>query len=288
VRIISNSEVTAYNECKRRHWYQYQQELQPRTYGMALTRGIIGHAALEIFYREIVEGASVDYAKKGALDVIDKAMRKSIELNPGDFDRIKMLTELSQLIEAYCEVYRTDEFQVIAVEQVYTAPVVEGIKYGMKLDLLVEMIKGPYRGDLVIYDHKFIYNFKSEEEWSIDGQLPKYIRTVNASGHYVTKGVFNQIRYRSLKSPNPDDIFRRQWMKPSADAKEGIWQEQIDASVEIANNPAAPRRTLSPLVCKNCYFLEPCRTELNGGDITTMVKVHYEPLVDRYLDWTGD
>jgi hypothetical protein len=77
-------------------------------------------------------------------------------------------------------------------------------------------------------------------------------------------------------------------MKPTKAAKDQIWKEQVEASIEIVDNPAPPRRTLSPLVCKNCYFLKICRTELNGESIETMAKVDYQPLVDRYMDWSGD
>lgn len=288
-RIISNSEVTAYNECSRRHWYQYQQELQPRSYGIALTRGIVGHQVLEQYYKVIQEGFSVDDAKYFALGYLERLLTAHAEKAPFDYDKLTMLSQLHALIDAYIEFYRVEEFRVISVEKTYIAPVDPSFSYGMKLDLLVEMIKGIYRGEIIVLDHKFIYNFKSDEELTIDGQLPKYIRTVaEAEGILITRGIFNQIRYRELKNPNPEMIFRRSWIKPSKKAKDRIWTEQIDASDEIVNNPRPPRRTLSPLVCKNCYFLQICRADLNDADTETMRKVDYMPLVDRYMDWAGD
>lgn len=287
-RIISNSEVTAYNECARRHWYQYQEGLQPRSYGLALTRGIIGHEALERYYLTIMNGGSVEDAKHGMFVWYDNYVTEFISYNPTEFDKIMMLSQLRQLLERYVEFYRNDDFNVLAVEHVYTAPVDDFISYGMKLDVLIELTSGLYRGELAIFDHKFLYNFKSDEELSIDGQLPKYIRTVAGSGIHVTRGIFNQIRYRELKNDDPEAIFRRTYVKPSKAAKEGIWEEQRDASIEIVNNPRPPRRTLSPLVCKNCYFLQLCRADLNGEPTGTIRKIDYKPLIDRYMDWSGD
>lgn len=290
-RIISNSEVTAYNECARRHWYQYNHGLQPRSYGLALTRGIIGHQILEIYYKMIMDGFPVDAAKERCLTQLDNFILEFSANNLTEYDKIMMLTQLRQLIEKYIDFYSegTDkDFRILAVEQTYIAPVDQDVSYGMKLDVLIEILNGVYRGEIVIMDHKFLYNFKSDEELSIDGQLPKYIRTVAGNGIHVTRGIFNQLRYRELKNPDPDAIFRRTWVKPSRQAKEQIWQEQVDASLEIVNNPRPPRRTLSPLVCKNCYFLQICRADLNGDPTATMKKVDYVPLVDRYLDWSGD
>lgn len=291
-RIISNSEVTAYNECARRHWYQYNHGLQPRSYGLALTRGIIGHEVLEAYYNMIMAGSSVDDAKHRSLGVLDEFILNFSANNLTEYDKIMMLTQLRQLIEKYIDFYGQDgdDFNILAVEKVYTAPVDDDIAYGMKLDMLIEITSGVHRGEIVIMDHKFLYNFKSDEELSIDGQLPKYIRTVAGSreGIPVTRGIFNQLRYRELKNPDPEAIFRRTWVKPTRQAKEQIWQEQVDASIEIVHNPRPPRRTLSPLVCKNCYFLQICRADLNGEPTETIKKVDYKPLVDRYLDWSGD
>lgn len=289
-RIISNSEVTAYNECARRHWYQYNHSLQPRSYGIALTRGIIGHQVLEEYYRALLNGCSPDEASDTAQAKFALYIQQFIVANPTEFDKIEMLSDLMRLMKRYFTFYRdNDNFTVLAVEETYIAPMTTGISYGMKLDVLIQMLSGLYRGETVIMDHKFLYNFKSDDELSIDGQLPKYIKTVaESSGLHVTRGVFNQVRYRELKSPDPEAIFRRTWVKPKREAKDQIWQEQLEASVEIVQNPRPPRRTLSPLVCKNCYFLQICRAELNGEPTETMKKIDYKPLVDRYLDWTGD
>lgn len=288
-RVISNSEVTAYNECARRHWYQYVEGLQPRSYGLALTRGIIGHHILEAYYKSRMLGHSVDESKVHAFELLRKIIADWIKDHPTEYEKLSMLSDLYKLLEMYFEFYRGDNFNILSVENTYIASVDPEFSYGMKLDLLIKIESGIHAGETVVMDHKFIYNFKSDEELSIDGQLPKYIRTTAAAeGIGISRGVFNQIRYRELKNPDPEMIFRRTWIKPTAEAKEQIWQEQIAASEEIVRRPRAPRRTLSPLVCKNCYFLQICSAELNGRSTATARLVDYEPLKDRYLDWSGD
>lgn len=285
-RVISNTEVSSYSLCKRQHFYRFHLGIEPKPdlLSPALYRGITGHAALEAYYTALMHGSKVDEAKHLAVDVISKELLRVTKETPEEFERIILLTELKALIELYVEFYRGDTFKVIAVEKEYQAPIMETILYGMKLDLLIQHQTGPYRGDYELMDHKFVYNFKSVAELELDGQAPKYIKTLKKNGIPVGKARFNQIRYRKMKSPKMTDIFSRVPARLFPYKTEAIWEEQRKAAVEITYNPAEPRRTLTVISCRGCYFDEICNADLMGQNTDNLRATRYQPTTYGYRD----
>lgn len=276
MKIISNSRITTYNTCKKMDQYAYELGVTPKYMKDSFYRGTWGHAALDVYYQGLKAGFSVDMASRAACEVINKELIRVTKEEPENINRIKILAQLSDLIKQYAQFYKTEPFKVLETEKTYTAPITEEIEFGLILDLLVEFTAGPYRGDIVVIDHKFVYNFKSTAELEMDAQLPKYIKAVRANGYYVTKGIFNQVRYRSLKDPVPSNIFQRTEVRVNKESIENIWREQRHTAVEIHTNPAKPIRTLSPVVCKYCDFQPLCKAELSGLSITNMLAADYK------------
>lgn len=276
MKIVSNSEITTYNICKKLHQLSYGRGVTPKHIKDSYYRGSMGHQALDVYYQNLKHGSSVNDAMGAATNVIRKELTRVTKEEPESTSRIRILIQLSSLITDYADHYKVEPFRVLETEKTYTAPITENIEFGLILDLLVEFTAGPYRGDIVVIDHKFVYNFKSTAELEMDAQLPKYIKAVRANGYYVTKGIFNQIRYRTLKAPSPNDVFQRTEVRVNKTSIDNIWQENSDTAVEIHSNPAKPIRTLSPIVCKYCDFQEPCKAELSGLDITNILAANYK------------
>lgn len=279
MKIISNSEITTFNECTRRHYYAYVLEIGPKELNLPIYRGVIGHSALDSYYTELKAGETVESARKAAFAVIDKEIARIVTETPEEFERLQICVKLKKLIEAYSEHYRVEPFRVLETEKVYTAPisVEKELEYGGILDLVIEYTAGPYRGDIAVVDHKFVYNFKSIVELEMDAQLPKFIKVLRANGYTVSKALFNQIRHRDLKNPSPDDIFKRVPARTNNFAIEEIWAEQVETADEIANYLRPPRRTLSQMVCKGCFYASLCKAELNGEDVSNMIASDYIP-----------
>lgn len=294
--IISNTQIAAKNLCDKAHDYQFIKKIVPKRLPTAIYRGVIGHAALEQYYLLLKDGKSVEECRDAALSVLDKEINKIATSTPEEFEQIGLLVNLRALIRDYAEVYRIEPFKVLEVEKVFTTkastqvrflPVID---YGLKLDLLVEMTKGEHRGDLVVVDHKFVYNFKTALDIQMDAQLPKYIKTLRDNGFIVTKGFFNQIRTRVMKNPSPVDLYRRDWIKTNKAETEQIWTEQLQSAEQILkaqefNTP--PIRTMSLLVCRSCMYQGPCKAELNGDNVTQMLEANYEPSTYGYSDLSG-
>lgn len=283
-KVVSNTQVTMRNTCKQQHHYRFVIGIEPtkRNLSKPIYRGIVGHDALAAFYTCYKEGLSVESCKEAAFQVI-KAEMKSLDF-PDDFERVEILAELKSLIEAYTEYSRSDSFIVHEVETVHQVDLTDSIAYGWRLDLLIELTKGEFKGDLVVMDHKFIYNFKSDRELKMDGQFPKYIEGLRKNGLTVTKGICNQLRYRPIKDPTPDQIFKRSWVMTNPTQRETIWKEQTEAAKEIVLNTAPPHRTLSGFICRSCYFATICDAELDGIDATQLIATQYQPTTYGYVD----
>lgn len=290
--IISNSEVASKNLCDKQHDFRFNKLLQPRTVSGPLGLGILGHEAFEAYYNEMMQGSPVDLCKKAAHSVLHAEIVRTSTETPEDYERLQDIAYLVKLFDGYAEVYRQEPFRILAVEKEYQTPISDDIYYGLKLDLLVEFISGKYRGDFVVVDHKFVYNFKTQLDIDMDAQIPKYIKVLRDHDIIVTKGLFNQVRYRRMKAPQPSDIYQRSWLKANKEETEQIWKEQLIVAKQIVRareDPSyVPIRTLSLLVCRSCSFQAPCKAELNGDNIDKMLAANYIKSTYGYKELASD
>lgn len=282
---ISNSEVGTYLVCERRHYYAHGLNLMPKRYGTSLTRGIIGHEALEMYYKAIIAGEKPLDAEHHAQQVIVKHIQEG-----GD---IMMLGPLSTLLQQYIQEHQVDSFRPLAVEEVMSMPLGETVDYGMKFDVLAEMKTGQYAGEIVLVDHKFVYNFWDQDALMLNAQAPKYIATLRANDIPVKRMMVNQLRWREVKS-NPER-FRREWLTPVAAETKRVLTEQHEASLQIIDHKADLKvygekalRTMNNMTCKNCSFAMLCRVELIGQDPTLLIQTDFQPNTYGYNNVEGD
>lgn len=295
---ISNTEAMMENTCKRQHYYRFGLEIEPRfeRLGPALTRGVIGHLALDAYYSLMKKGFSIEDCRQAAHDVITTQLMQIVDIDPDATDKIKIVVHLKKMIDGYVDFYKQEPFEVVETEKFYTAEIAGQHEHAMRLDLLARFSSGQYRGDYCIIDHKFVYNFKTAKEIKMDGQLAKYIKTVKDSGYTVTKGMFNEIRYRELKYPNPKDLYKRTIIRPSKAKLERIWDEQAINANRIASYRAQPVedwektavRNLNPFVCKYCAFATLCDLELDGHSIKSELIMNFQPNTYGYTDYVVD
>lgn len=267
-RTVSNSEVSAFTQCERKHYYAHILNLEPKQTGLALSRGIIGHEALAEYYEN-------DRNVSAAKAVIAKY------LNESNADG-QMLIELQALLSRYFKYYANEDFEVLAVEKAYEVPVNDEFLFGMRLDLLKRLKDGR----IVVVDHKFVYDFYTQDVVDMNAQLPKYIGTVRFNGIRADMGELNQVRYRLKKSGNTDEeLFKRTPVTPTNHAIRETMREQFKVSERIMERRSWPAerqseeavRTMNQMTCKNCSFLPLCLAELNGTDITNLIAQDYQP-----------
>lgn len=272
---ISNTEITSYNTCAKQHDYAYNLSIEPKQTKDHFYRGEVGHSALQAYYFEMMQGSSPKTRLAAAIHVLNEEASRLLVEEPEDIDKINILSNLTKIIKEYHNFYQDDPFRVLAVEEEYSTPLFLGTDYMMRLDLLVEFTDGKYRGDLAVFDHKFIYNFKTTVELSMDGQIPKFVKTLKDNGFTISKGFFNQIRYRD----DAKERFQRTRIPFTTTSLGNIWNEQKEAArrIQVSNESnVKPLRVLNPFICKNCIYSELCIAELSGSDTEQMIKANFK------------
>jgi len=276
---ISNSRINTYNQCGKLHDYVYIMEIAPDGAYLSIPRfrGIKGHEALAVYYGALLEGKSSEVARKMATDHVQQEMFQLDKHYSNYFEAIKTLTELVGLLGKYFTYYDEEPFKVISVEEKYSTPIDDSVNYILILDLLVEWTKGEMRGEPVVIDHKFVYDFKSEAQLKMDGQQPKYIKALRSNGIRAKRAIFNQLRYRDLKESNPlNNIFRRSFLKSTLPEINAIWEEQAETALEIVYDPRKPRRIMNEYICKGCDFRDLCHLELTSEDSSSFIRSNFK------------
>jgi hypothetical protein len=285
--IISNTEITAKNTCDALHGYMYLQGLEPIKYSLSIRRGIAGHAILADYYKcrkdNWNHAAAVDYSTNTFYEIVKNS-------DPDDTDHTVMLGQLAKLLKRYFRRYENDTYKILAVEELMTAPMVEGqIVFGLYLDVLAEITTGEFRGYVDIIDHKFVNNFKTPDELRLDPQQPKYKKTADLNGLPIRNAIFNQIRYRQMKDPSDDDLFRRSPLLSSKIAVDTVWKEATETAEDIkyenTRDRYNTRRRQSYGNCKYCFFKDLCMAELAGQDTTIMRTAQYQKRNRPLKDW---
>lgn len=286
--VISNSEAAEYQKCVRSHYYHYGLGIEPKLMNIGLDRGITGHKALEIYHKAILAGASITEAKIEAVTFLaNRSAEYAGTFMPEDQDsarRMRMYTELIKIVDRYVDYYEFQPLEIVEVETTHIVKLNDRISYGFRPDLIAIWKAPPYRGDLIVVDWKFRFNFMNPAAIKMNAQIPKYVKGLKSEGHVVSKGMLDFIRYRSLKDPQSSDMFRRDMVAKKPSVLEKIMEDQLAISEEIYIKKQLPvkeygataRRTMNELTCKNCPFADICNTELNGQDITRALTANFK------------
>jgi hypothetical protein len=282
--VISHSEVETFLLCSQRHFYAFGDNthgdlagLEPQSHSDALYRGIVGHSALEAFYKAIKDGKSFDTAKK---ESANDCMIHATKPNP----KYDILADLNGRI-----LPRFFGYAKIKLDEGWKPEYVEHeFRLEFKIDdrtliypFKPDVVMADPVGNLWVWDHKFVYNFYNSEQINLLPQIPKYIGALRALGYPIKGGYYNQLRHREVKDlsnhnrldkfvPNDarvQEAFRQQikMMEKIALLKEGTleaWQDSLT-------------RVLNGMVCNSCSFKYLCAADLTGQDTTLMRKIEF-------------
>lgn len=280
---VSTSEVATFLTCKQRWMYAHHPSynLEPRTLGIALTRGVIGHAALEVFYKTIMDGKSHTDAVTAANDYLAKKSLETMRL--GDTDKLAMITSLSGMLQEYYSEAKwlLDKYKVVGVENLVKAPLPEAphINFVGRIDLTLEELSGVNRGEWIPYDHKFTYNFWPEKAVRMNAQISNYVWALNEMGHRSRRGILGMNRYRE----NAQEKFSQEEVSTNSVMRKNFINNHTVAAIEIVNLKSKPvvsiddgiTRSTSKFNCEYCPFVDLCYTEASGLDATIMRQASY-------------
>jgi len=279
---ISDSQTASYLTCKRKHYYSHGLGLKSKSTSDSLSRGILGHESLATFYQALLDGKSKEVATQEALNVLTHALLE------GTADA-KIVGSLTSLVSDYLRYYDNDHWTIVAVESVLTAPLNNEIAFDGRLDLLVyvsDVAPGPYAGSYIVVDHKFVYDFATENAIMMNSQLAKYAAALKFQGIDVKYQVLNELRWRERKSApyTNAEKFRRTYLPVNPKQQLSLMEEQLIVGEEIFSlrNGTIQEwsrkavRTLNSLVCNNCPFIQLCKLDQIGGNVDLMIQTEFD------------
>lgn len=279
MRNISNSEVTCWLSCRRQYKYAHYLNLEPKQTQVPLFRGGVGHEAFQRYAEARIDGASHDRAMNAGKEVFVKALQAEPRL-------IDTILQTQMIWLKYMEFHQGwPEWELMAPEQKYELPLTDTMKIVIRYDAMVKERKS---GKILIGDYKFTYDFWSQEDHDLNGQMPKYIAVLNANGIPVHGGFLEELRTRPLgkeKASDSRNLWRRTAYYPSPAKKKSMIRQHIAAGFEIMEywelgekereNKSIP--TLSKYgACKYCNFKGLCNSENDGKDITYDIEVDFK------------
>ncbi len=275
MRLISNSQVSAWNTCRNQYRYGHDIKLMPKPTGGSspLSLGTFGHRVLETYYASIIQGESHDSAVASTDAVYIKLMRDT----PNPAGAMEIVGKIKPLMVGYFDNFaKTDQWDILGAEEKIDLPLSDEYSMPIRYDLLM---RNKADGKVYIVDHKFTWEFWRTVDIMLMPQLPKYIAALRASDQIVDGVMLNQIRTRPIKAPSLDQLYRRDKFYPSIHKIKTYLSEHIVASREIVayhEQPESIRKQLAlrvanKMICKWCAFSELCAVELDGGETSSMI-----------------
>lgn len=262
--LISQSEVDSFLSCERKHYYAFGEPteqgygIEPLQFGESLSRGLLGHEILDHYYKLVMEGFEHKDAAEVAIAILT---RKASEGVPHSLELIPILAQ-------YFTIYEDDfkEWKPLAIEQEFKLPLGDtGLVFPFRVDGIFRHIPS---GQMLVWDHKFLWNYYLPNSINIMPQLPKYVYCLNQLGYNVVDGMYNMISTRK----NSRDPVRRIHLglgkRPSKQRQ--FMREQIITMKKIREYKEMDNdswrnsvvRTASSFNCKNCQFLGLCTEDL--------------------------
>lgn len=281
---VSNSEALSL-QCVRKWMYAFHPgyHLEPVYQSVALARGLAGHSALEAYFRGVMEGKTKSECETAAKLSLGESMAKAMK--DGHLNLITAITELIPIIDEYMDSTGLAEFLdqviILGVEVGFDLQLPGGSVLPGRSDLVVKYVKGQWKGETVIVDNKFVYNFWSEEDFRMNSQIPGYITGFRDKypDAVIRRGVINQLRHRS----NAQERFTMTEIKfEKPEMLEILHNHELlaDRVLELRALPLQEvqkkaTRTLSKYTCGTCGFKSLCKTEMQGGNARALIKMDY-------------
>lgn len=270
-RLISGSEVSTWQTCEMKWFFQFKLGRQPIKLSDALFVGTMGHEALSTYYTLLKDGVDWENAAESMTDFVVREMAKNNEHRKTGFitsamasDRNLLIMKLAGILEEYREIAHQDSvnYEVVEVEHMHVS---NGF-FAMRLDVL---LRERSTNDLVLMDHKFIRNFYQAKQLAMNSQMPRYMKVVIGDREEkVKKGYLNMLRThedavqrfdRAVIPYDENTATRRlqDQLKVSRKIRAAWGMSNADCLNELT-------RTFSDYTCKFCPFTEPCMLALAG------------------------
>jgi hypothetical protein len=280
--MISNSEVDAFNTCERKHLFSFAYNREPKRKSRSLSIGIAGHDLLATYYRAIKAGLSRHDAEQEAM----KDLTEMFVENTYDPEALSVVHALVTRYIAQDTI--TNNTKILEVESDFYLPISDTYWYAMRLDLLVEAQKGKQKGNVLLIDHKFTYDFYTFDDLKLNPQMPKYVTAVRFSGYPVQEAYINQLRTRFkghlIGNKSDADLFQRSPVGITQARVRTAISQQMRVSERIVERKKLPIElqieeaipVLNRFICRNCPFKNPCEMMEDGYSAEKALGADYQ------------
>ena len=281
-KTVSHSEAESFLHCERQHYYGYGLEIQPLHQSDALSRGTLGHACLEVFFKHLLNVDQHDIA--GAQTAVWEFLKPQYAVQP------ILASEVTQCLTFFFQAYPFMGWAVIGVEYDAVLEVTDDIAVPFVVDLIIRDIAGK----VWAIDHKFVYDFINETQADLMPQLAKYAVGLKMLGIHVDNFAYSCLRYRSMKDNNAENRYRFQPFVISNARQMQTLREQALIAQRIQRYKAMPIeqwsyeavRANDKKVCQMCSFRSLCIAELNDSQPNLVLNNFYKKRQRR--DWKAE
>lgn len=288
---ISNSEVQNAT-CELAWGFGHHPEMNytRRDGSIARERGILGHEALEEFYRGLRDQKPFDESAQAALTHIQELRKK--EILAGDFtdwERLDALNWLHTTLTKYFKYYEDDakHWEILEVEAFHAQEQPGEVDFYLpsRLDVTIYQKGGKFKGETSPLDHKFTYDFWLPSKLQLNSQFPLYILALRAARFagkpkpVVRRVIVNQIRTRPLKDPELHDLFRRSFQPYSTIRLQKVFENHMKKAVKLAYYKRLPweefltevHAELGSQLCQYCDFKDLCDITFEDKDPSDVI-----------------
>lgn len=312
VRLISNSEVQAFKQCRRKWWLAWYRGLTPRkkaVQGIAST-GTRLHIALDALYSG---GSTVAaWTALRAAQTADRATVEAQEDNPFSSamaDLAKDFDLESAMLEGYLEWLEEtgadSALEVVSTETYVEAPFLEGGR-GMppvtligRLDLRVRDRRS---GRRAFMDHKSVQAFKAPVLLGLDEQLLHYhlleFLNTDSADQRCDAAYYNQLRRVKRGPRSKPPYFKRETVSFNqhellsyTQRLTGVVQDIQRVERDLREEPEIAPFVTYPTPSRDCTwkcpFLKVCRMFDDGSRVESALEEMYE-VGDPLAYYQGD
>lgn len=275
--IADNSQLQEFKNCQYRYWLHYGlglakrkegEESHDRNFGSAI------HLGLETYYRG------------GEWEKVRDSFVKSYPDQLQADDLAKTQENGITILQAYIEHYREQDkrFKILACEETDTFEIAPGIRFKVKIDLIVENLE---QGGIYVMDHKTTgkgFDFRYWSQFEPNSQLTGYVayakfRFGACSGAYIN-GIRLGHRQRAYKGEPAGFYyeFQRQLFNRNQTQIEN-WKRDVLLWVKQMAQAKVDGYGKNMGQCNNfCSYKPVCMAEWNPLDEADMdcINIQYE------------
>lgn len=274
---ISHSDIKALTKCEWRWYYERYMELVPiNGFPIVMEVGTFGHFLMEDAFTVVMNGGT----KQEAIEALQPRLLTVLQV-PEKFNVYKNVV-------AFIEYFFEQPWRVHAIEDTGFYGIDDFKEFAFTPDLVIEILDGPLKGQLIIVDYKFTGQYWVDREVNMYQQVPKYILYYNKlHGTNIKRGMVVMLNTRASAGGN--NLFTTKWIQPTSprfanlERENNVMVDRIhflktygetfgdDALKEILVHTADEK------TCKMCFFADDiCPMEFDGRDITKTLKYNYK------------